>query len=168
MRARANSFIVVGLFTILGVMAISIGIGEAADSPSDKSHSHNSLAGRSFLVNVDYLPPDPTPSFTNCYTFEEDGTFIDPAFLPIPGFQYPGTWIQHTDGAETRYTAFAKSPALPDFGLPPLRLIQNGTVRPPRVKLRLKAYTTVMLDLEGVDVVIANILSTGHEVESCD
>ncbi len=167
MKRKAYLSAVIGLLATFGVIGGSIGIVDTAEASFSRSHSH-SLAGRSFQVNVKNL--DDGTSVPNCYTFEEGGTWVDPAFLGggLPVFL--GTWVQHTGGFFTRYTAFAKSPEIPDFAVPPLRLIQNGTVVRSfrKGKLWLRAYSTVMLDLPGVDVVVGNFLSTGHSVDSCD
>lgn len=168
MKRKAFLIAVIGLIAIFGAIGGATGIIDTAEASHGRSSS-DSLSGRSFQVNVKNL--DDGTSSSNCYTFEEDGTWVDPLFLGPPPYLFLGTWVQHTGWPFTRYTAFAKSPAIPEFDdLPPLRLIQNGTVRPGWRKgsLRLRAYSTAMLDLPGVDVVIANFLSTGHSVDSCD
>ena len=125
MRKTIHLIAVISLLVTFGVAGGSIGIIDTAEAGSSGSHSRHSLAGRTFLVNVKNL--DDGTSNLNCYTFEEDGTWIDPRFLgpTIEELLFPGDWIQHTGGFITRYTAFAKSPAIPAIELPPLRLIQN-------------------------------------------
>lgn len=160
----------IALIATFGVVGGSVGIIDTAEASHGNS-SRDSLSGRSFQVNVKDLATGDSNS--NCYTFEEDGTWIDPLFLP--GFVIPGTWIQHTGWPFTRYTSFARTPFPldlgPDLGLAPIRLIQNGTVRPGWRKgsLRLRAYSTAIAEVEAIgDVVLGNFLSTGHSVDSCD
>lgn len=162
--------VTVALITSVGVMGGSIGIIDTAEA-GPNAHSRHSLAGRSFQVNVKNL--DDGTSNSNCYTFEESGTWIDPLFLE--GFVIPGTWIQHTGWPFIRYTAFARTP-FPldlgelDLGMATLRLIQNGTVRPGWRKrsLRLRAYSTAIAEVDdGSDVVIGNFLSTGYSIDAC-
>ena len=80
----------------------------------------------------------------------------------------PGTWIQHTGGFLTRYTAFSNA----DVGIG-IRLIQNGIVTPTfrRGKLRLNAYSTIILNFGGAgegDFVLGVVSSRGLSVDSCD
>ena len=82
----------------------------------------------------------------NCYTFNDDGTWDDPEFLP--GTPVPGTWVQHSNGAKTSYTATA---IFPIGGGMAVQLIQTGTVTP--------ANGGGILQLEAdnrVDIVLAD------------
>lgn len=91
--------------------------------------------------------------FPNCYTFQEDGVWID------PGFPELGTWTQDAiRGATARYTATAQVDGL--------LLEQGGKVTPFRGRdsRKLKAYTSLAAD----GTVLAEFLSRGHEVDSCD
>jgi hypothetical protein len=173
---------VVGLLATFGVIGGSIGIIDTAEASSSRSHSSYSLAGRSFQIHGTYVSWDeaiggPTPDdFENCYTFVDDdvNTWLDPLF-PAPGFAVPGTWVQHTGGFVTNYTAFAEV----TDGIAPgidLSLIQNGTVTPTfrRGKQRLNAYSTVYFGPlppeSGLPrtVVLGVVLSRGYSVDSCD
>ena len=174
MKRKAYLSAVIGLLATFGIFGGSIGIVDTAEASTNGHHSGDSLSGRSFNVNVKNL--DDGTSVRNCYTFKEDGTWIDPAFLgptPEEGLS-PGTWVQHTGGFITRYTAFAKTAFPIDIGdglVGPFRLIQNGTVTPTwrKGKLRLRAYSTLIIEAEGIgDIVIVNFLSTGKSVDSCD
>jgi len=172
MKRKAFLIVVIGLIATFGVFGGSIGIVDTAEASPNGHKSRDSLSGRSFQVNVKDL--DLGTSNSNCYTFEEDGTWIDPLFLE--DFVFPGTWIQHTGWFVTRYTAFARVPASVDLfvddGTSALLLIQNGTVTPTwrKGKLRLRAYSTVIIETTDGDgeIVIGNFLSTGHSVDSCD
>lgn len=172
---------VIGLLATFGVVVGSIGIIDTAEASSWKSHSSYSLAGRSFQIHGTYVSwnealggPTP-PDFENCYTFVDDdvNTWLDPLF-PAAGIAVPGTWVQHTGGLVTNYTAFAEV----TDGIAPgvdLSLIQNGTVTPTfrRGKKRLKAYSTVYFGpADGLGLprtaVLGVVLSRGYSVDSCD
>ena len=93
--------------------------------------------------------------FSNCYFFEPDGTWVDPAF-PRPEAFVAGSWMQHSTGARTSYTASI------DAGVV---LIQNGTITPANGSglLQLEALSTVFFG----DAVLAEFLSVGSEVDEC-
>ena len=159
MRRRTFSNVIIGSLATIGVLGGSIGIvatGEADDG----------LAGLSFVVDVKMVAGGTSPFFDppmppgpNCYTFVDDDaqTWIDPLFLdPAPPLLFPGTWVITEDGAITRYTAEATSPALPELGLPPLRLVQEGMITP---ALRLTAFSSLYID--GTDILLAKFVSTG-------
>jgi hypothetical protein len=157
----------------IGLIAsgLTIGIVESVGAIPDESQRLRGLAGRVFAIHGEYLnsmPPAPPVGFEfdNCYYFNADGVWLDPKF-PDPGNPgnmpenpavVPGTWIQHTNGAKTSYTALAELPGI-------LNLVQNGTVTPAggRGTLQFEAYSTVLLFGE----VIAEIVSLGHEVDEC-
>ena len=152
----------IGLLSTLGIIGGSIEIVSTAEA------SFSRLSGQSFQVNVTNL--EDGQSFSNCYTFEEDGTWVDPQFLG-PGLVFLGTWVEHSGGTTPRYTAFAKSPEIPEFQLPPLRLIQNGWLYADffqRDRTRLTAYSTVVAEIDGIgDIVVGNFLSRGLSVDEC-
>jgi hypothetical protein len=120
------------------------------------------LGGRTFAVHVTNLGTG--DEFENCYIFEEDGTWIDPPF-PVPG-----TWVQHTNGASTTYTAEAYFEFLPFVAA---LLIQEGKVTPAGGKgvLQFEATTRVtgfFLDVEGQEVKIDDtFLSVGMQDNDC-
>ncbi len=167
------------LLAALGVVGGSAGTIDTAEAGDWGHKGSRSLAGKAFKIRGSWVvwndPSGPPPDdFDNCYTFVDDGspdtgTWIDPDFPNGPGGDsVPGTWIQHTGGFLTRYTAFANA----DVGIG-VRLIQNGIVRPSfrHGKLRLNAYSTVILNFGGAgegDVVLGVVLSRGHSVDSCD
>jgi hypothetical protein len=101
-------------------------------------------------------PPDP-----NCYSFLEDGTWVDPLFPTL------GLWVpEESNGVVEQYTAAADWDGIPDV-LPPLLLIQEGQITPTtgNGQVRLQAFST--LYLRGTDIVLASFMSTGHEVDEC-
>jgi hypothetical protein len=110
------------------------------------------------LTQSSFTPPDTLGP--NCYSFLDDGTWIDPLF-PNP----VGSWEADPNGAATRYTAIADFAG--SFGLPPLLLVQDGQITPTTGKgqVRLQAFSTVFLG--GTDIVLAEFLSTGREVDQC-
>lgn len=170
MKKIAQAIAVVGMLSAFGTMGI-INTAQA-----------EGVSGLSFVVNVKQLggrllgnggKPGP-----NCYTFLEDGTWIDPLFLaPFPGFLFPGEWVQDSKGATTRYTASAESPFFPDSdpddevddSIPPLLLIQEGQITPgfAEGQQRLKAISTLYIvdeiaeDRKGL--LLAEFVSTGYE-----
>ena len=148
MRAKRFVTLIVGLIVTFGV-----GQADAAD--------------RFFHIQVKLIAGGQSPFFTppsppgpNCYSFLEDGTWIDPLFLePV------GIWAPDSNGVVTRYTAAADFPG--GFGLPPLLLVQEGQITPTAGdgQVRLHAFSTVFLG--GTDVVLAEFMSTGYEVDEC-
>ena len=120
------------------LISVTFGVGvfvETAGATPDDSQRLRGLGGRAFEVMVIQLP-DGQPS-PNCYYFEEDGTWFDPPF------GVPGTWVQHSNGASTTYTARARL-VVEEFGID-LVLIQEGAVTPARGRgiLQLEATTRV-------------------------
>ena len=99
--------------------------------------------------------PPPSPPGPNCYSFLEDGTWIDPLYLnPF------GAWVpDDSNGAVERYTAAAVAG--------PLVLVQEGQITPTagNGQVRLQAFSTLYLAPE--DLVLAQFMSTGYEVDEC-
>jgi hypothetical protein len=173
MKKKAYLIAMIALLATFGVMGGSIELIDTAEANSNghSRHSGYSLAGRSFQIKGTYVSWDdslgfgPKPAdFTNCYTFVDDNTWIDPLFLD--GFVIPGTWVQHTGGLVTSYTAFAEATDLIAPGID-LSLIQNGTVTPTfrRGKQRLNAYSTLIV---GPGTVVGVVLSRGYSTDSCN
>lgn len=148
--------------TVIITLIIAIGLVETVGATPDGSQRLRGLGGRVFLVEVEVvsavdccgLPPVGFV-FSNCYFFEPDGTWVDPAF-PRPGDVVAGQWMQHSNGARTAYTASV------DAGVV---LLQDGTVTPAhgRGVLQLEAFTTVLFG----DSVLAEFWSVGMEVDEC-
>ena len=119
-------------------------------------------ADRFFQVQVKLIAggeepifPPPSPPGPNCYSFLEDGTWIDPLF-PNPF----GTWVpDDSDGAVERYSAVAVAG--------PFVLVQEGQITPTAGNgmVRLQAFSTLYLAPD--DLVLAQFMSTGHEVDGC-
>lgn len=112
-----------------------------------------------------FAPPD-TPG-PNCYSFLGDGTWIDPLFLGDPLGVFEGSWsLTQSKGAVSRYFAAADSPEFPGI-VPALRLEQEGQITPTTGmgEVRLQAFSTVYL--AGTNIVLAEFMSTGHEVDGC-
>ena len=145
----------VGLF-LASVAAISV-LGTLQTSQADPKESQRlrGLGDRVFFVSVT-LTADPLSigpfldprfvlgvPFDNCYVFASNGDWSE------TGFPTMGTWIQHSTGARTGYTANAGA------------VIQNGEITPARGKgvLQLAADTSV---LGGV----LEFHSVGYEVDS--
>ncbi len=167
-----------GLFSPFVALVIALGLILGVVTTVDTAQAgsgKNSLAGRAFAIEGEWLasaegfglPPAGTV-FENCYTFNEDGTWVDPLF-PAPAY-----WIQHTAGRKISYTAIGDGSAFAAI------LVQNGTVQQGRRndgdsdsdsdsdgkrKARLTAYSTLYF-LGGL--VAGEIVSRGHEVDTCD
>jgi hypothetical protein len=73
-----------------------------------------------------------------------------------PAAPVPGTWMQHSNGTRTTYTASA------DVGIV---LWQEGMITPAHDKgvLQLEAYSSVFFG----DFSLADFLSVGSEVDEC-
>jgi hypothetical protein len=148
--------------SVLIVLIAAIGFVEMAWAAPDGSQRLRGLGGRVFLVEVEVLfaedgfgIPPVGSFFSNCYFFNSDGTWLDPAF-PRPGEAVAGNWIQHSNGAKTAYTASV------DVGV---LLWQEGTVTPAKGQgvLQLEAFTTVLFG----DFVLGEFASVGQEVDEC-
>ena len=147
-----------------------LGLTPSAVADPEESQRLRGLGGRSFAVEVTalMLPPGPDNPFTNCYTFNADGSWDDPLFLP--GAPVPGTWNQDSTGAATSYTATAIAPI--GGGLAVL-LTQVGTVTPAngRGTLQLDAFNTVDIvladDPETVVVPVTTLTSVGAQDDTC-
>ena len=141
-------------------MIAAIGIVDSVRATPDGSQRLRGLGGRVFLVEVEVvasvLAELPVGTvFPNCYFFEDDGTWIDPAF-PNPETPVPGTWMQHSNGTKTTYTASADAGIL---------LWQDGTITPASGAgvLQLEAFSTVFFG----DFALADFVSVGSEVDEC-
>lgn len=127
----------------------------------EESQLLRGLGGRSFAVEVTELGT--INLFPNCYSFNEDGSWIDPLF-PVPG-----TWTQDSPGAATTYTATG---VLPIGGGIAVLLTQVGRVTPARGKgtLQLDADTSADIvtlpDLVFVEN-LANFRSVGAQDNQC-
>ncbi len=129
----------------LGVAVVAASAGTATAAP-DKPQRLRGMEDRSFAVEVTL--PDGS-SFPNCYTFEADGTWIDPAAPE-------GVWSQRGVGS---YTATS------DLGVGVLS--QRGIVTPTGEDggLELRARTYIPAGAFGPDPL--TVVSIGSEVESC-
>ncbi len=94
-------------------------------------------------------------TFPNCYTFNADGTWDHPLYPRLGPF-VPGVWVQHTEGAKIKYTAYADA-------MDGTKLVQQGVVTP-ALKKELEAYSTVFIDGVGF---FAELISVGREVDGC-
>ena len=151
---------------VVAVIVFTIGIfgavGPVMATP-DEPQRLRGLEGRVFQVQVQNLTTG-EPPFQNCYYFLEDGTWIDPPF-PVPG-----TWVQHTNGAATTFTAEAFFEFLPFVSL---TLVQEGEVTPAQGSgvLQFEASTWVTGFFVGNAGEIVDIdweyLSVGFQNNDC-
>ena len=151
-------------------LVFSFGMIGAAMAVPDGSQRLRGLGGRVFQVDVNNLTTG--DMFPNCYGFNSDGSWDDPLFLP--GNPVPGTWVQHSNGARTTYTAEAEAElVIPGFGTLLIELVQEGSVTPARGKgtLQLYAETTVYISLLTPDgpflLGIEEIISIGEQNNDC-
>jgi len=144
------------LFSLICGLCIGVFgfVGTVAAAP-DGSQRLRGLGDRVFLVNVEVIA-DPGGligvgvTFPNCYIFEADGTWIDPAF---PGG--PGTWEQDSVGTKTGYSASAGT-------APGLVVLQEGWVTPAQGGGVLQITAHSAAQLLGLE-----FYSIGFEVEEC-
>lgn len=154
-------------FTAVMLTLVSVGFIGSVWAAPDGSQRLRGLGGRTFAVMVTDLTSGEAP-FANCYTFNEDGSWDDPEFLP--GNPVPGTWVQDSTGAKTSYTATAIAPI--GQGLAVL-LTQVGTVTPANGggTLQLDAHNTVdivLVDDPSVVIFPLTVLtSVGHQDNQC-
>jgi hypothetical protein len=148
-------------------LVLGLGMFATAGADPDESQRLRGLGGRTFAVVVtDLWSAD--PPFENCYTFNEDGSWDDPLFLP--GFPVPGTWVQDSTGAATTYTAVS---IFPIGGGLAVQLTQVGTVTPAggHGVLQLNAFNDVDIVLESdpsvVIVELTELTSVGHQDNEC-
>ena len=163
MRIKSRLTIIIALITSFGV----IGFVETVAADPEESQRLRGLGGRTFAVVVTNLTTGELP-FENCYTFNEDGSWDDPEFLP--GSPVPGTWVQNSTGAKTTYTATAIAPIGGPYAV---LLTQVGTVTPANGSgtLQLDAHNTVDIVLAAdPSVVILPLFvltSVGYQDNEC-
>ena len=160
MRIKGNLTIISALIATLGV----IGLVETVGADPEESQRLRGLGGRTFAIQVTNLTAQ-TPPEHNCYTFNEDGSWIDYRFLL--GFPIPGTWAQDSVGASTSYTATAQAP----LQFVTIDLIQNGTVTPAlgmgTLQLEAMSNAKVVSNIDGTVLVEADFHSVGYEDSEC-
>ena len=153
-----------GLVAILVFAVFTIGAVESLLATPEDSQRLRGLGGRTFEVMVQQLDADgePVSTDTNCYTFEPDGAWIDSAF-PGPA----GTWVQHSNGASTTYTAEAEWVLIP--GVVEVYLVQEGTVTPAQGSgvLQLEATSIATGVVPGLEFPI-EFYSIGFQNEECE
>jgi len=114
--------------------------------------------------------PGPNTPGPNCYSFLDDGTWIDPLFFfPFPPPIFTSTWEETANGVITHYTATAILDLRP-FGIPRvLKLVQNGQMTPSfgKGQVRLTAFSTFTDTVEGEIVDEREFVSTGYKVDAC-
>ena len=160
MKIKAYLIVLIVTFGVVGL------VKNVAATP-DGSQRLRGLGERTFAVEVTDLTDGRT--FNNCYTFNEDGSWIDPMFLD-PDFILPGTWEQDSTGAKTSYTATAWA-VLEDEGIGIL-LTQVGTVTPAKGGgiLQLDADNTVdITDPDDPTVIFVTfyLKSVGYQDDEC-
>ena len=125
--------------------------------PNDASGLDPSVAGAyqvSVTVTATLIPGDTGPvgtEFANCYTFQENGVWID------PGFPVAGTWTEETRGATSRYAAIAEVDGL--------LLEQTGKMTPWPGQDSRKLTAHSIFSVGGT--VLAEFASRGSGVDSC-
>jgi hypothetical protein len=162
---RTKTYLTTITATLIATFGV-VGLMETVGADPDESQLLRGLGGRTFAVQVTNLTGNGPPfgTFSNCYTFNDDGSWIDPLF-PVPG-----TWIQDSTGAATGYTATA---FLPIGGGLAVLLVQEGTVTPAMGggTLQLEASTSASIVLASDPTVVIfpldDFLSVGHQDNQC-
>ncbi len=134
-----------------------------AGHPND--HPGN-LAGRVFLVEVTILSSPVFPDyegavFPSCFTFEEDGTWIDLEWPGEGADPIPGVWVQHTGFPHVTFTATSNAPwgwTLIEYGI-------AGPAKGPGM-MKMKNYAMVF-DAYNDNELVFYIESKGHAVDAC-
>ena len=142
--------------TLIIVLVAAFGVAQADAGDRFFQIQVKQIAGGKSPI---YEPP--SPPGPNCYSFYEDGTWIDPLF-PNP----IGAWEAHPDGVVARYTAMAEWEGIPGV-FPPLLLVQEGHITPTTGNgmVRLHGFST--LYVAGTPIVLAEFVSNGYEVDAC-
>lgn len=155
------------LLTILTLAAACSTFGNAAvaGEGSRKGDYTDALAGRVFLSEVEILSSPFFPEyegavFPTCFTFQEDGTWIDKEWPGEGAEPIPGVWIEHTGFPHVSFTATAREPSLG------WTLVEYGTAGPSqgREKLNMRNYAMVF---GPENELIFYIEGEGHAVEAC-
>lgn len=116
--------------------------------------------------------PGPNTPGPNCYSFLDDGTWIDPLFfVPADPPIFTSTWEETANGVISYYTATAIID-LRFFNIPLVfKLVQNGQTTPSfgAGQVRLTAFSTFTLtNTEAGEIVDeGEFVSTGYEVDAC-
>jgi len=170
----------IAIMTVILTLLTTFTVGNV-DADSNKSKHHKGLGGLSFMVTVTDLYGNDAPK-ENCYTFNKDGTWIDPLFLE--GNVVPGTYVEKIKQNKTTYTVTGLASIGPgDDGVEVgILLTQVGTVKPGHRHGYGHGHGKKILKLEAestVDVVVyddpSNIIagsvawlkSEGYQVKSC-
>jgi hypothetical protein len=155
------------LFTILvfTVAFSTYGNAAVAGEGSPQGDSSGALAGRIFLVEVEILSSPFFPEyegaiFPTCFTFQEDGTWIDLEWPGEGAEPIPGVWIEHTGFPHVSFTATAKEPSLG------WTLVEYGVAGPSQGRGNLKMSTYAMVFGEANELFFY-IQGKGHAVETC-
>lgn len=156
MRGRTNLLLVVAI-SALG----SAGIAESGGHGDEGG----SLEGKIFLIEATIVSSPIFPEFEgavfpSCFTFEEDGTWIDLEW-PGEGLEpIPGVWIQHTEFPFVHFTAVARYPAAG------WTLVEYGVASPGerRKKQRMTTYGTVFTETNEL---VFYVQTKGRAVDAC-
>lgn len=148
------------LASALAICVLGAGFAQAGDH-----HDRGSLAGEIYYIEATIVSSPIFPEyqgavFPTCFTFEEDGTWID---LEWPGegmSPIPGVWIQHTEFPFVNFTAFARYPAAG------WTLVEYGLVAPGGKGNAQRMNTYGMVFTETNELVFY-VTTEGHAVETC-
>jgi hypothetical protein len=124
------------------------------------------LGGRTFQVHVTGTLGPRSVDYTSCYTFFDDGSWIDPR-LPIPGGAVLGSWSTRSNGAKTNYVATVRAG---QGDIVSTRVDQTGKVSPKGGKgvLQLSAVSEMFLVVRGADEVkLGTLQAVGAENPNC-
>ena len=151
---------------VLLALALSAAGGATfADGTGHQNGDPGDLAGQVFLVEVTILSSPFFPEyegavFPSCFTFEEDGTWIDLEWPGEGAEPIPGVWVQHTGFPHVTFTATSNDPSLG------WTLIEYGVAGPSRGPGMMKMKNYAMVFTADNELVFY-IKGTGHAVDAC-
>ncbi len=153
------NLLVIGTLAVLGANSQAV---ELRNHDSDAS----GLAGKIFYVEATILSSPIFPEYEgailqSCFTFQEDGSWIDLEWPGEGAEPIPGVWFEHDNFPFVNFTAIARWPAAG------WTLVENGIAtwgHPRRGAARISTYAMVVAEDNSL---IFYLRARGHEVETC-
>jgi hypothetical protein len=157
--------IVMKVLSSLAFVLVMSTVGGAGIADAGPGGNRGSLAGKVFYIEALIVSSPSFPEYEgatilSCFTFEEDGSFIDLEW-PGEGLEpIPGVWVQHTEFPFIQFTAFGRWPAAG------WTLVEHGfaSLGEQRGKGQMTTYATV---LSETNEIVFYLTTKGHAVETC-
>jgi len=149
----------------LAIVLVMSTLGGAGLAQANPAGDRGSLAGKVFYVEALVVSSPLFPEYEgvtipSCFTFEEDGSWIDLEW-PGEGLEpIPGVWVQHSEFPFIQFTAFGTWPAAG------WTLVEYGFASLGERREKGRMTTFAMVFSEGNELVFY-LTTKGHEVESC-